>query len=351
MSEWSEAESHARRAMRLFEVGRLEEALAELRAALDSGTPNAEWLVGMGRVLEAMGRLAEAVDCWRRADALEPDEFETHYLLAGALTRLERHREGAAEAAKLIELDPAFEPAYCLRILNLAECGLHDEAEVTFYLARQITDRCPRCSYHIGRSLAARGQSAKAVASWQEALRLDPRLEGVNRRLALAYWAAGDLQSARRHFAAELRLLPRHGEALVEFGRLLLQMDDRGGAGRMFERAFELDPGNAAAARCLAETRLRGGHVDEALAVCRNGLHASPGDAGLLAMRAEVWLELGRADRARRDIEAASAAEPDLAALPGLHERLKGQERRSGWLRAVTAWGRSLARWWRRRRG
>jgi import receptor subunit TOM70 len=231
------------------------------------------------------------------------------------------------------------------------EMGDHENAELMFYLARQIDDDCPQCYYHMGRSLEARGLTRRAMACWDKSLRLDSNLEDAHRRMALAHWSLGELESARQHFAAELRLVPNHPEALVEFGSLFIQMEDPHGAARMFERAIELDPEDTAAYACLADVYLLMGYPDDAHAVCRTALKLEPHDPMVLGKCAKVCLEKGLLDKARRHLDRALATAPDEPELQQLGLALTRMERLPRVLLPLVRWKNALVRWFRRRRG
>ena len=65
--------------------------------------------------------------------------------------------------------------------------------------------------------------------------------------IARAFWQKGDLERARLHYQKEWRLSPRNVDALLEMGRLLVQIGRVAEAGERLRRAIELAIAEAAA--------------------------------------------------------------------------------------------------------
>jgi tetratricopeptide (TPR) repeat protein len=344
MNDWSEAESRVERGRRLAESGRLEEALREFKAALEIDPYNAEWLVHMGQTLDSLDRFEDAVECYRRADSIDRNDFHIHYLMAVDLTRLARHTEAVQWFERLSTIDPTFEPAYCHRIHNFTELGDHENAELMFYMARQLEDQCAQCWYNIAKSLQARGRTKEAIECWEKALKVEPSLDDVHRRLGLAYWKADRLDLARQHFAAELRSNPNRPDVLVEFGTLMLRMDDPHGAARMFERAIELDPEDMTAYACLADTCRELGFTEDALSVCRTALKADADHPDVLGAAAHVYFEQGYLEEARAHLNRALSFSPDNPELRRFSLLLYRWERLPRIVQILLRWKNALFR-------
>lgn len=116
---------------------------ARIEPQLDLRTPLAEWAYrkGLGSVLDAVGRRAEAIDALRRAVALHEagaervSEWDTRTRLASYLTHAGRHQEAADEAQRAIEVgrkQPHFPTstgtAHYTRAIALAALGEYEEA-------------------------------------------------------------------------------------------------------------------------------------------------------------------------------------------------------------------------------
>ena len=140
MNEWMDAEERVERAQGLYEKGRWVEAAAELRAAIDSDPTNPAWHFNLALTLEAMDDCAGAESAYRQALALDDEDVDVLNALGVCLTRLGRHDEGRELFERIEHIDPTFEASYCNRIVTYTETGQHAEAEVMFYLARQVRE-------------------------------------------------------------------------------------------------------------------------------------------------------------------------------------------------------------------
>jgi len=280
MNDWHDAERRVELAGELFQQHKWAQALRELQAATRINPYNAAWFHNMGLVLDELGRFEQAVEAYRKADRLKPDDLETLSRLATDLHRINRLRASLRVLRRIREIDPSHEPAYCLSILLHGELGEHDQAEEMFYLARLYKDQCPRCYDHMGRSLFARGRYERAIFCFQKCLDLDNAAGDVTMRLAQAYWKKGENEKARRHFLTDLRANPGRLESLLDMGDLLSEMGLNDEAGEKFRRALELSPDHAASYLRYGRWLIRRGKLDEAHTAFEKTLRLDPTHCG-----------------------------------------------------------------------
>jgi tetratricopeptide (TPR) repeat protein len=105
----------------------------------------------------------------------------------------------------------------------------------------------------IAKELIAKGARRNATALYEDALRLDP----LNSDAAMGF---GLLLADLKKYDEALRLLkrareygPDRADLLHSLGRVSMLADRRASAIAYFERAYELEPGNSAVRRALAE--------------------------------------------------------------------------------------------------
>jgi tetratricopeptide (TPR) repeat protein len=245
MNDWHDAERRFERALELVQQRKWPQALQEIRIATSINPFNGAWLFNLGLVLDEMGRHDEALEAYRQSDQIEPDNLQVLHRLGVDLVRTGRLRQSLRVFVRMSEIDPAYEPAYCHRLLAHAELGEHERAEEIFYLARLHKEHCPRCYDHMGRSLATRRSHEKAIFCFQKCLDIDPNWADARRRMAESLWNKGDLEQARRQFLADLRQNPGRTATLLDLGDLLLEMGRMDEAGEKFRRAIELAPAQA----------------------------------------------------------------------------------------------------------
>jgi Tfp pilus assembly protein PilF len=141
--------------------GRAEEAVATYDSAIarGAGQTNPSLYLNRGNALMEQGRTAEAVEWFRRALAADPQSAHARDALANSLydagtDALERGAFAAAESALREAL-----------ALKPASAEMHN---------------------NLGIALASQGRIAEAVRAWEAALRLNPNLTDARRNLQLA---------------------------------------------------------------------------------------------------------------------------------------------------------------------
>lgn len=313
MDEWSEAEQHAQRGRQLYEAGQWDRALNELRLAVRHNPYQAEWHFGMGLVLDAMHRYREAAQAFEHALNLRGEDTETLMRLGVDLVRSGRPNRAVEVLERTSQLDAECEPAYCYRILAHAQRGDHQQAELMFYMARQVVDECPQCYDHLAQSLAQRGDLTRAIWCWQQTLRLHRTALEVHRKLADAHCRLGQHDRARRELLAYLRLRPHDIDVLMSLGRLLTTMSRYADASERFRQVVALNPSYAEAHQQLGELALQIGHLDAAAHRLRRAEQLEPNRPGLNHLKAEVARREGRLEDCRTLLakEVEGARRPD----------------------------------------
>lgn len=116
---------------------------------------------------------------------------------------------------------------------------------------------------------AQMGRNAEAINEYQEAIRLDPKLEGAYKNLGFLEWTEHNLEAARTHLYQALDIVPEDDFAHYYLGRVQLDA-------KLYESAFkELDRSQA----------------------------LWPSDVNFLVQAATGYLALGRLEEARRTLD------------------------------------------------
>lgn len=256
-----DAQSHADRALEMYERGRWADAEAELRKAIHLNPDQAEWHFNLGMTLEASGRDADALACYDRTIEMMPDQAEP-LLAAGIVSnRLTQFERAIGFLDRALAIQPAMESAYAHKIESQLRLGHHDEAETTFYLAQHaLPEPSSQCLAVMAESLMQRHKFERAEWCLKEALRLDPNMPRLRARLAAVLHVTGKSQRALQLYLRELRDNPGDIDTLLEYGQLLGDMDRSAEAAEKFRRVLELEPANVLAhfeLGCIAMTGRR----------------------------------------------------------------------------------------------
>ena len=265
MNDWFDAESHADRALEMYERGRWAEAESELRKALSLHPDHAEWHYNLGLTLEAAERELEALSSYERAIELMPDQVEPLVAAGIMCSRLQRCEQAIGWLSRALTLDPRNEGAYAHKIDSLVRLGDHDEAEAIFYLAQNALDEVsPSCLAAIAESLIDRKQWERAGWCLKEALRSEPQMPRLRARLAAVLAATGQPQRALQMYLRDLRDDPGNIETLLDYGELLIDLGRLPEAGEKFRRVLELEPANVDAHYQLGQIATITGRCEQA---------------------------------------------------------------------------------------
>ncbi|MCC5829039.1 MAG: tetratricopeptide repeat protein [Phycisphaeraceae bacterium] len=264
MQDWTEAERIAERALRRMEAGLWVHALRDWDCILLEEPEHAQWLLGRAMTLQFLGREEEAARLSDRVRDIRCDHAAILVHLSQTLLKGGRLKEALACLNLATELDPGAEAPFCESIEVLRRLGRHEEAETAFYQARQLSEHCPVCLDHLGRSLFNRGLIDRAIWCWRQSLLHNPEREGVRRRLGMALRSCGRLDEARQVFLDQLGRDPDDPDTLAMLGDLLRQMGRAAEAGARFAQVLELDPRHAEAHYRVGELALAAGHLEAA---------------------------------------------------------------------------------------
>lgn len=165
--------------------------------------------------------------------------------------------------------------------------------------------------------LAAKGQQEKAASLLEELIRKDPRNGDARLLLGSLLALKGNLAEAIVQLKEATRLLPNSAEAHNTLGEAFHGAKDAKQAREEFEKAVQLNPNLAPAQVNLGMVLGQSGelaaaaeHLDQAIKMM-----GQTGDAALPHyLRAKVYTEEGRKEKAAAELTAAVRLKPDLAA-------------------------------------
>jgi Flp pilus assembly protein TadD len=185
----------------LAEQGKLPEAIAEYREALQLKPDYPEAHNNLGNALAGQGNLEAAIAEYREALQLKPDYPEAHNNLGAALARQGKLEEAIAEYREALQLKPDYPGAHNNLGAALARQGKLEEAITEFREAIRLKPNFPEAHNNLGHALAGQGNLEAAMAEFRAALRLKPDYPGAHVNLGLALRSRGEYTEA----IAELR--------------------------------------------------------------------------------------------------------------------------------------------------
>lgn len=178
--------------LKLKSEGKLDEAVACYRRALDLNPHFAEAHNNLGVALKAQGKLDEAVACYRRALDIVPDFADGYNNLGNALRAQGNLEEAVHCARRALELRPNFAAGY-----HTLGAVLHDQ-----------------------------GRFEEAISCLRRSLALSPNQASTHNSLGLALDRQGWFEEAQTHYERAVQLRPDYGDAHWNLSLLLLRRGD-----------------------------------------------------------------------------------------------------------------------------
>jgi tetratricopeptide (TPR) repeat protein len=327
-NSWDQAEQKAVKAYELYEEGRMNEALSAMNEAIDINPSNDRWHFNKALTLDAMERFEPAIDEYKLALDLSPEDIETLNCLAVDYTRTGQYDLALEIFGQIEKIDPEFEPGYCNRIITYTEMGDYEMAEHMFYLAQQINENCPLCFYNIGNSFFIQDDFKKAIWCWEKTANFEPNHPQINYHIARGYWNLGEKEMAWRYFIEELKKNPGDKEVVFDFGLFLLGCGDTVSAAEKFRRILEIEPDCAAAVFYLGEIELSAGRKKEAAKLYLEALKIDKNTIGPRFRIAQMAFERKEKDEAfsllRAELEL-DMAQPEILQAIGIMMMEMGQ--------------------------
>ncbi len=315
---------------------------AEKVVALRPAEAGSYWL--LGRIRARRNEWPQALEAYRQALTLDPEEVSAQEGLAAALDKLGQTEAAAAAYQRGVELrsapvksagradteDPA-ETASRLGATYLA-ASRYDEALTAFQAALKLHPDNPDYLRQLGNVYYWQGktdaqqpsaQLDQAIAEYEKARAIAPTDNLLLTVLGAAYAEAGRPADALAAYEAAVRAAPCDDEALFLLANQYDQLERTADAEAAFRRLTELNPRQAVAWQWLATADYLRDDYAAATKKYRNAIAAGTGDAGLyygLATSLYYQGDYAGAEAAYR--EAKAPAPGDAATLAGWGDSL-----------------------------
>ena len=227
----------------LHDEGRLDDAAARFRQALEIAPDYVPALNNLGVTLRAQGRVDDAIRTYGEGLRMRGDYPDLHFNLANALLAQNRADEAADH-------------------FRQASAGAPDSAGV---------------HNNLGTALAERGQLPEAAAAFERALALEPTSARAHRNLGNVLSSLGRPDEALGHLQRAVELTPDDPEARYDLGVFLLETNRLDDAVAALTAAIAARPGYAEAHNNLGIALGSQGKLDQAIAQFEEALRLRPG--------------------------------------------------------------------------
>ena len=222
--------------------GRIDEAVAHYREALEIRPTYTPAHNNLGNALARQGRLDEAVSEYGEALRIRPDYVDAYYNLGLALARQERFHEAMEQLDEVLRREPGHVGARVSLGMAFLAQGKLDDAESEYRKAIAAAPDSSDAHVKLGDVLSRRGKLDDATREFRQALRLDPRNAEAHFNTGLVLEDRGKIDEAMAKYREAVRLKPDYVEAHHNLGNLLDAVGKREEAVREYREAIRLDP-------------------------------------------------------------------------------------------------------------
>lgn len=262
-----------------YQAGNKEKSLAAYERAVTLEPQNITFKKNLAdfRCVE-MKQIEAALELYNEILAVEPDDLETLLTMGKVCAMLGRKED----ARHFYNQAQAVEPwnAEIKQLLEDVETGKQPSE----------ADHSVEEKYTQAQGLAENGQTAEALAKLQELVALHPDLAVVHNDLGVLHYQTGDVQAAAAHY----------------------------------EKAVEIDPGNAVYRKNLADFYcIAQGRLEEGMQIYVDLLAQEPDDVEILAALGQICERLDKPDDARGFYDMALNVEPWNSQIRQLVDEMK----------------------------
>jgi len=244
-------ESYFQTANKLRQEGKLEDAIASYRQAIELNPNFYLSHHNLGETLAKLGRWDEAVTSYDRAIQLNPNSVWSYYHLGEALAKLNRWEDAIASYRRAIELSPDFYRFYSSLGEALSKQGFSEEAALFYCQAAE--------------SLVKQQRWDEAESFYRQAMKLNPSVKDSYRNLAETLTKQQQLEVAIATTRKAINLAPENAELHCQLGKILTHQNRRIEAIESYQKAIALNFDREEAHINLVNLLIEQAELDEGL--------------------------------------------------------------------------------------
>lgn len=185
----------------------------------------------------------KAIEQWRQALAMDPDDGKAHYNLAMALMEVGRPADAIPEYRKACELNPDESLWFARLALALAQTGDLDGALDGYRKSLALNAANPAVETDFGVALFEKGQVAESVQRLRKAVEMAPDFAEARSKLGTVLAKLGQTEEAVTQLRKAVALNPGSVEYRFNLGFVLGSRGDFRAAIPQLEKAVELTDG------------------------------------------------------------------------------------------------------------
>ena len=296
----------------LAQQGLLQEAVQCFRNALGFEPDYSDAYTNLGTALQQQGLLEEAIACFRMALDVKPDSPEAHNNLGSLFGKLARSDQEITCYRRAIDLKPDYPEAHYNLGYALQQQRRLDEAVVCYRRAIDLKPTYTMAHNNLGATFQQQERLDAAVVCYHRAIHLRPDWPEAHNNLGTALQQQGLLEQAAVSYRTAIGIKPDYPEAHANLAMVLLARGNMGEGWEEYEWRWQM-PQMIGARRNFAQPQWSGEPIGDRTIL----LHAEQGLGDTLQFCRYVPLI---AAGARTVLEVQAPLARLLSRLPGITE-------------------------------
>ena len=310
---YRDAERYNLAGVHFAQEGKLSEAIASFRQALQINPELADAHNNLAIALARRRNFDEAAAAFRRALHFDPASSRTHNNLGSVLAEQQDFETAIRAYRQALQLDPHYLDAYCNLGKAQRKLGRLEEAAQSFRHALAINPKLAGAQRELGIVLAALERRDDAICAFQKAIEFDPEHAESHYHLGCLLKDAGRCEDAIECFESALGIQSDHAEARNCLGICLAQLGEHEKAIEHYLDAIRIRPGFSAAYSNWGIALSAQGRLHEALDKYRIAQEFNASSPEVYNNMGSALCGLGRCDEGLQSYERALELKPDYA--------------------------------------
>jgi len=255
-------------------------------------------LYNLGIKLSEQGRVEEAIACYRRAVEINPNDVDAHYNLGVALTGMEKLEEAVDCYRKVLTLNPSDAQAYNNLGISLKSLGKLEEAIFCYNKALEINPRHIQAHNNLGTAFHTQGKVDEALSCFLRVLKIRPNDAEVYNNMGLCLKDQGKSEEAGYCYRKAIEINPRHVQAYNNLGTMLQTEGKTNEAISCFLKAIELKPENSTSYFNLGNAFRNQGKTEDAISCYLKAVEITPNHPNAYFNMGNAFKDQGNTDEA-----------------------------------------------------
>src|SRR5215469_11051597 len=276
-----------------------------------------------GRLLDDQGQSSQAIDEFKKALDLDPNNSLIYSEMAESYVRNNRVREALDNATKAIQLDQDNIEAHkllstvYLQTISRANAQQPPTSETISNAVHEFEeivriDPTERQSFlMLGRLYQIKGDRDKATEIYKQFLGIEPGNEDGVTALAKLHMDAGNYKEAVDLLEQFITQRPDSDGALQTLGEAYSDLQEYSKSADAYKRAAEIDPDDIEIKKAQAQSLFMADKFDDAVKLYEDLAKAAPDDGLSLLRLGQIYRREGKYDNARQYLQKAAQSFPD----------------------------------------